>query len=190
MLYNLLIDWKTLGNTNPWLEPVQLQEMIDYMRLEGFITSPLNTNSTFIDDNLLIGSMIVSARERMEEFTGLTLRRRSFQIEFTNLAGDFEIPFQPVNSISYVYDDEGDSIPTDYFDVSMNNRLFRSPKLPNLQMVFEAGYSEVTIPKGLKEAIMKEVCYRYINRGDENVDGLSKEAVKIASAYKNTNWLG
>jgi uncharacterized phiE125 gp8 family phage protein len=190
MLYNLLIDWKTLSNTSPWTEPVQLQEMKDYLRIEGFITSPLNTQSAFLDDNLLIESMIVSARERMEEFTGLTLRRRSFQIEFTNLAGNFEIPFQPVNSISYVYDDEGDSISTDDFEVSLNNRLFKYPLWPNLQMIFEAGYSEQTIPKGLKEAIMKEVAYRYINRGDENVDGLSKEAMNLAARYKTTNWLG
>ena len=190
MLYNLLIDWKVISDVTPIEEPVQLDEMKNYLRLEGFITSPLNPASAFNDDNTLIESLIVSARERIEEFTGLYLRRRNFQIEFTNLAGNFEIPFQPVNSISYVYDDEGDSIPTDYFEVSMNRRLFKTPKLPNLQMVFQAGYSLATLPKGLKEAIMKEVAYRYINRGDENVDGLSKEAMKLASTYKTTNWLG
>jgi uncharacterized phiE125 gp8 family phage protein len=190
MLYNLLIDWKVVSDVTPIEEPVQLQEMKDYLRLEGFITSPLNTSSTFMDDNLLIESMIVSARERIEEFTGLTLRRRNFRIEFTNLAGNFEIPFQPVNSISYVYDDEGDSIATDDFEVSMNNRIFKSPHLPNMQMTFQAGYSLATLPKGLKEAIMKEVAYRYINRGDENVDGLSKEAMNLAARYKTTNWLG
>lgn len=190
MLYNLLIDWKSLGNTTPWVEPVQLQEVKNYLRIEGFITSPLNTQSTFNDDDVLIESLIVSARERMEEFTGLTLRRRTLQIEFTNLAGNFEIPFQPVNTITYVYDDEGDSISTDDFEVSMNKRLFKYPLLPNLQMIYEAGYSEVTIPKGLKDAIMKEVVYRYINRGDENVDGLSKEAMNLAARYKTVNWLG
>jgi hypothetical protein len=59
-----------------------------------------------------------------------------------------------------------------------------------MQMTFQAGYSLATLPKGLKEAVMKEVAYRYINRGDENVDGLSKEAMNLAARYKTTNWLG
>jgi hypothetical protein len=55
-------------------------------------------------------------------------------------------------------------------------------------MKYEAGYT--VLPKGLKDAMYKEVAYRYINRGDENVDWISKEAMALASKYKTTNWIG
>jgi hypothetical protein len=57
-----------------------------------------------------------------------------------------------------------------------------------MTMLYEAGYTD--LPKGLKDAMYKEVAYRYINRGDENVDGMSREAMNLASRYKTVNWLG
>jgi len=39
--------------------------------------------------------------------------------------------------------------------------------------------------------MLKEVAYRYMNRGDVNVDGISREAEVLASSYKtSTTWLG
>ena len=142
----------------------------------------------FDDDDALIADLITSARERIEEFTGLSLVPKTWEIEFTNLAGGFEIPFGPVTTILNVKDDEGDSISTDDFDVSLNGRILKNPKYENMTMLYEAGY--VTLPKGLKDAMYKEVAYRYINRGDENVDGMSREAMNLASRYKTANWLG
>jgi hypothetical protein len=113
---------------------------------------------------------------------------KTIEIEFTNLAGGFEIPFGPVTTILYLRDSEGDSISTDDFEVSLNGRILKDPKWQNMTMQYECGYS--VLPKGLKEAVMKEVAYRYINRGDENVDGLSREAMVLASKYKTANWIG
>jgi hypothetical protein len=56
-------------------------------------------------------------------------------------------------------------------------------------MLYDAGY--ITLPKRLKDAMLKEIAYRYENRGDVNVDGISKEATMLASTYKTTiTWLG
>jgi len=39
--------------------------------------------------------------------------------------------------------------------------------------------------------MLKEIAYRYINRGDINVDGMSREAMVLASSYKQPlTWLG
>ena len=55
-------------------------------------------------------------------------------------------------------------------------------------MNYDCGY--IDLPKGLKDAMYKEVAYRYINRGDENKEGMSREAMVLASKYKTANWLG
>lgn len=188
MLYNLLIDWEDQTNESGIVEPVSVQEIKNYLRLEGFIDSSESISSDFNDDDVLIADLITSARERLEEFTGLSLIPKTWHIEFTNLAGNFEIPFGPINAINALYDSEGNSIATDDFDTSFNLRTLKWPKYEDLQLNYEAGY--IVLPKGLKEAILKEVAYRYINRGDVNVDGISREAMALASKYKTDNWVG
>lgn len=188
MLYNLLIDWQDQTAESGITEPVTVSEMKNYLRLEGFIDSSESLSSEFNDDDVLIADLIRSARERIEEFTGLSLIPKTIEIEFTNLNGNFEIPFGPVNAINYLKDDEGDSISTDDYSTSFNLRVLKYPHWPEMTMSYEAGY--VVLPKGLKEAIMKEVAYRYINRGDENSEPISREAMNIASSYKTANWIG
>lgn len=167
---------------------VTVAEMKNYLRLEGFIDNSESISSDFDDDDNIIAELIVSARQRLEEFTGESFIPKTIEIEFTNLAGNFEIPFGPVTTILYLRNSEGDSISTDDFDVSLNGRILKTPKYEEMTMQYECGYT--VLPKGLKEAVMKEVAYRYINRGDENVDGMSREAMNLASRYKTTNWLG
>jgi len=188
MLYNLIIDWQDQTDESGITEPVTVEEVKNYLRLEGFIDSTESLSSEYDDDDTLIADLITSARERLEEFTGLSLIPKTWEIEFTNLAGNIEIPFGPVNEILYLYDDEGDSISTDDFKTSFNKRVLKSPTLENMRLQYEAGYAN--LPKGLKDAIYKEVAYRYINRGDENVDAISKEAMALASKYKTANWIG
>lgn len=178
----------TSGTQTTIDDVVTVAEMKNYLRLEGFIDQSESISSEFNDDDTIIEELIVSARERLEEYTGLTFVPKTIEIEFTNLAGNFEIPFGPINQILYLRDSEGDSISTDDFDISLNGRVLKYPTYENMTMQYECGYA--VLPKGLKEAVMKEVAYRYINRGDENVDGLSKEAMVLASKYKTANWIG
>ena len=188
MLYNLLIDWQDQTEESGIVEPVTLSEVKQYLRIEGFIDSTESLSSEFDDDDEIIDDLITSARERLEEYTGLSFIPKTWEIEFTNLAGDFEIPFGPINTIEYLRDDEGDSLSSDDFKVSFNGRVLRYPKWENMTMKYESGYA--VLPKGLKDAMYKEIAYRYINRGDENKEGLSKEAMVLASKYKTSNWLG
>jgi len=188
MLYNLLIDWQDQTAESGIVEPLTVSEVKNYLRLEGFIDSSESLSSEFNDDDVLIADLIRSARERMEEFTGLSLIPKTWEIEFTNLNGNFEIPFGPVLDILNLKDDEGDSISTDDYSTSFNMRVLKYPKWENMTMQYEAGY--VVLPKGLKDALYKEVAYRYIHRGDENNEGLSREAMNLASTYKTANWIG
>jgi hypothetical protein len=86
---------------------------------------------------------------------------------------------------------QGESLASDEleFTTSSNKRILKSPQYGNLVMLYDAGY--ITLPKRLKDAMLKEIAYRYENRGDVNVDGISKEATMLASTYKTTiTWLG
>lgn len=190
MYYNLLIDWEDQTNESGIVEPLTVQEVKNYLRLEGFIDSYESISSDFDDDDDLISDLITASREALEEYTGLSFIPKTWQIEFDNYDGYFEIPFGPVIDILELHP-QGESTATDELDftTSSNKRVLKTPTYGNLVMVYEAGYTD--LPKRLKDAMYKEVAYRYMNRGDINVDGISKEAIVLASTFKKVNtWLG
>lgn len=187
MLYNLLIDWEDQTIESGIVEPLTVAEVKNYLRLEGFIDDQDSLSTDFDDDNTLIADLITSARVRLEEYTGLSFVPKDWKIEFTNGAGNFAIPFGPVISINEIKDSEGNTINS--YSHSFTKAILYEPMYEGMTMEYAAGYT--TLPKGLKEAMYKEVAYRYINRGDINAEGLSKEAENLASIYKQPmTWLG
>jgi len=190
MYYNLLIDWEDQTNESGIVEPITLAEVKNYLRLEGFINDNTSITPTFNDDNTYILGLITASREALEEYTGLSFVPKTWQIEFDNYDGNFEIPFGPVLDIIELHP-QGESTATDEleFTTSSNKRILKTPTYGNLVMLYDAGFT--TLPKRLKDAMFKEIAYRYINRGDVNVDGISKEAMILASSYKQSlTWLG
>jgi uncharacterized phiE125 gp8 family phage protein len=189
MLHNLLIDWKDETAESGIVEPLTVQEVKNYLRLEGFIDNNESLATDFDDDNTLIAELITSARLGLEEYTGLSFIPKTWEIEFDNYAGNFEIPFGPVNSVNSLKDSQGDTISASEYSLSINNRVLKTPTWGELVLNYEAGYT--TLPARLKDAMLKDVAYRYMNRGDVNVDGISREAEVLASSYKTSpTWLG
>ena len=189
MLHNLLIDWEDQTAESGIVEPLTVQEVKNYLRLEGFIDNNESLATDFDDDNTLIADLITSARLGLEEYTGLSFIPKTWEIEFDNYAGNFEIPFGPVNSINSLTDSQGDTISATDYTLSINKRVLKDPTWGELVLNYEAGYT--TIPARLKDAMVKEVAYRYMNRGDVNVDGISREAEVLASSFKQSfTWLG
>lgn len=190
MNYNLLIaisDQTT--DSGIFEEPVGIDEVKSYLRLEGFIDNQESLATDFDDDDVLISELITSARLRLEEFTGLSFMPKKWEIEFDNYAGNFEIPMGPVTQVFELLDSEGNVIEATDYKLTVNKSALKYPTWGEMQMTYEGGYAN--LPKGLKEAMFKEIAYRYINRGDINVDGLSKEAQILAAPYKQTlTWLG
>lgn len=169
-------------------EPLTVQEVKDYLRLEGFIDDSESLSSDFDDDDTLISDLITSARVRLEEFTGLSFIPKTIEIEFTNLAGNFVIPFGPVNEItSLTYSGDDLTAITDYTTTNNLSKL-KTPLFENMIMTYEAGYE--TLPKGLKMAMLKQIAWDYTNRGDEKTE-LAYDAMVQASTYKEVGtWLG
>ena len=186
--YNLLIDYKDVTADSDITEPLTVQEVKDYLRLEGFIDDSESLSSDFTDDDTLIGELITSARVRLEDYTGLSFIPKTLEIEFTNLAGNFVIPFGPVTEItSLTYSDEDLTAITEYTTTNNLSKL-KTPLNENMIMTYEAGYA--TLPKGLKLAMLKQIAWDYTNRGDERKD-LAMDAMVQASSYKEVGtWLG
>jgi len=143
--------------------------------LEGFVDDLESTPSDFDDDDAFIEVLITSARMSLEEYTGLSFIPKTWEIELTNLAGNIELPFGPVNSITSVEDTEGNTLT--YTTTSGLKRL-KTPLRENVVVTYEAGYASA--PSWVKLAILNEAGFRYMNRGDENV-GISTSARAICS---------
>jgi hypothetical protein len=188
MRYNLLTDWQDLTNESGIVEPLTVQEVKNYLRLEGWIDNTFESPS-FDDDDAYISELITAARIGLEEYTGLSFVPKKYKIVFDNYAGNFEVPFGPVNSIDKVEDSEGNIISQNEYSMSISLSYFKEPTWGTLVLTYFCGYE--FLPARLKDAMYKEVAYRYMNRGDENVNGISREAEVLASSYKTTmTWLG
>jgi hypothetical protein len=184
--YNVIIDCADVTADSSVTEPLTLQEVKDYLRLEGFIDDSESLSTDFDDDDTLIEELITSCRERLELFTGLSFVPKSYEVELTNLAGYITLPFGPVNDITSVTDVSGTAL---VYTTTNNLSKLKTPLRENLIVTYDCGYS--TLPKGLKEAMLKEIAYRYENRGDIANEGLSQAALFLASRFKEVNtWLG
>lgn len=143
------------------------------------------TNFDFDDD--LIQMLITGARERLEIFTGCSLIPKRIQAVITNLCGMTSLPAGPVTGDVTATDSEGTEIVAG--DIKLVGSKFPDLKLPmqcEMTLTYNAGYS--TLPKGLKNAILAEVAYRYENRGDESPDaGICKAAIVLANPYKRAS---
>jgi len=168
-------------------EPVTVQQVKNWLRLEGFIDDSESLSTDFEDDDIIIADLITSARQRLEAWTGLSFIPKSYKIEFTNLAGYFNIPFGPVTEITSLKLAEGEDELE--YTTTFNNKSLKTPCYENMVMEYDAGY--VTLPKGLKDALLSEIAYRYEHRGEEMDDkGLCLAAMNKAAAFKEVDtWL-
>ena len=182
--YNLIIDY-TDTTGSPADEPLTVQEVKDYLRLEGFIDDSESSSTEFDDDDTLITELIQSTRERLELFTGLSFIPKSYEVELTNLAGYIALPFCPINDITSVEDVNGTTLT---YTTSNNLSKLKTPVQANIIVTYDCGYA--TLPKALKEAMLKEIAYRYEHRGDEENSGICQAALNLASPYKEVStWL-
>lgn len=183
---NRLISFKETTAASGVTEPLTLQEVKDYLRLEGYLDPSDSISTEFDDDDSLIEDLITSARESLELFTGLSFVAKTWQIEFDNPLGWFELPNGPVTSITSVENSSGDDVT---YTATIDLAKIKTPCLLEMQAEYEAGYD--VLPVALKQAILAEVAYRYIHRGDEfEGGGICNAAIVLASPFKEVStWL-
>lgn len=96
-------------------EPITLEEAYQHLRVDPIDSS----DTTGRPDDDLIRSLISSAREYCENFTGLALVMKTFEVSFSAWPDPIELPHPPVVSIDRITisDDSSDAAidPADYW---------------------------------------------------------------------------
>jgi uncharacterized phiE125 gp8 family phage protein len=162
-------------------EPVSLDEMKDYLRLEGYVDSAESTSDELSDfdfDDRLLTELITTSREKVESLTGTYLLPKTIEIHFTNGCGMIGLP-GPFTELTELLDSEGTEITSDNYKLIGNQWKYLAwPCYCEMTATLEVGYP--VCPKDLKKEIMRYVAYLYENRGDESVEPFS---FKIAGKY-------
>lgn len=172
-------------------EPVTVTEFKTYARF------------TLSDEDTLIGELITSARLRLEAFTGRSFGEKTINAYWQTFSKEVELPYPPVTaitSVSTIYKGESTALVSgeDYYTTGLDLKILNLVNVPSwkwgvtktsLSVIFTAGYT--TLPKALKEAILKEANTAWLNRENFMTDvikggtePLSNEAKMLAQPYR------
>lgn len=189
--YNLILSVDDVSESAPTIAdyPVTKEEVKNYFRLQGFEDSD-GSISTFDTDDDLIDDLIIEATEAVEDYCNISIVNRTIKAVVTNLAGYQELPKGPVVSITSFKDSDDNDISTSDYDlIGESFKQIVSPNYELMKITYAAGYGDA-VPKGLKNAILAEIAYRFIHRGDEMDDnGICQSAMQRASRFKRDGWL-
>jgi len=156
---NRLVDY-TFDDTEPVVEPVTLNEVKEYLRIDPGVS---------YEDNLLT-DLITAAREETEKYTGCSLIARNVTA-ILELVNRHELPYGPVKSV--VNEDQYKLIGKDFPRVEGCGRI---------EITYSAGFDPV--PKGLKEAVLAKIASMYENRGDEDRKHDAEQYYERAFKYR------
>jgi uncharacterized phiE125 gp8 family phage protein len=175
---NYIYDFTVATVDSPVSEPVSLTEAKQYCRV------------TNITEDDLIELMIKAARETIEVATGLSLVSKSMVVYFNNIDGNFEVPFGPINNVTFeLFDMQQDGAEVPAADIRMIGNDFpklTSPRFPNLKATYYGGYNDQPasiIPQDLKIAILDQVSYNYENRGLDGGMGICEKSWRACQRW-------
>ena len=159
-------------------EPVTVAEARDYLRI-----------TTTAEDSL-IAEMITDARERLEKFTNLSFGVKTLKCRWDYVNGWVEIPYQPNAVISACVNDA--NVALTYETKGLEYKYLYCNNATGVTITYTAGFT--TLPKALKEAILKEVSTSYENRENYYIEGtfneVSNDAKRLAQSYSRNTLLG
>ena len=159
-------------------EPVSVQEAKDYMRISN------NEEDTLIEE------LITSARQRLEGFTNRSFGTKTLKVRWNELNGWQELPYSPIQSITSVVNDDLTALT--YESKGLEVKQVEVFSFDGVIVQYVAGFT--TLPKALKEAILKEVSTSYENRENyilaDSATILSNEAKALASRFSRNTLLG
>lgn len=138
-------------------EPVSVADLKQWLRMRTAITA----------DDALLESIIKVARIQIERYTGLSLISRTVNCWLRNEMNMVELPFGPVDEITFLKDNDGNELVEDDGYELKGTEFFRidAPGYHRIEAEYTAGYS--TVPENLITAIKRQAAWIYEHRGDE-----------------------
>lgn len=185
--YNNILDTIDITTGSGGAEPVTLQVMKNYLKLQGFIDNNDSTSvDDFEDDDDLIEEMITAARQYLEQALGISIISHTWKaVGATNQAGYLQLRFGPVTEVTSIINCEGDAVEYED-DTERAGDYLITPNLTGMQIEYEAGFE--TVPKSIISEIKRIVAYMYSHRGDEA--GLDQYVITpMAKQYNRKPWL-
>jgi len=162
--YNIILDTKDISDVSDGVaEPVSLQEMKDYLRLEGLE----GVGDDFDFDDEKIEEFITTARQTLEETLGISIVDHTYQATgVTNQAGYIQLRYGPVKEITEVLNEDDDAYESD--DIKRVGDYLKKPCDCNMTVTYTAGWDTGKLPKPLVTEIKRMVAYMYEHLGDED----------------------
>ncbi len=168
--------------TDTVTEPVTVQTLKNYLNIDFDLW------------DTLLGVMNISARVRLEKYSGCTFVTKTLIATFGNTSNSLEIPYGPIQSITHVksIDESGTKTTlvegTDYI---VTGNLFKTIKFYNtgtpIEIEYVAGWTDSTLPADLRIAIMKQVAMDFEYRegtSDSKTEELSNSARGLCKLHR------
>ena len=146
----------------------------------------IDSGNTDFDSRLT--KFITETRQYIEEITGLSLIDRTVTVVIS-YESSFGFPFGPLVS----FDSASRPTGINEYEVLVNNDDYEIEfgkftwysGFNNIKLIYDAGYTEDTLPAGLKMAWLNEIARRFENRGDSDVP----DPNGLLNSYKDLEWL-
>lgn len=153
MCSNKLLDKKV--TTFPTVEPVTLADFKLWASID------------FDEKDTVLTSLIVAARELLEEKYDIGIALKMITAIVDNSCGGIEIPGAPVGTVTGK-DQNGNAV--DLTIIGFDHKFVESPCSCYLSLEYESGYDTAETPEVLKTAIKQQVLWMFEHLGDENFD--------------------
>jgi len=177
MPYSYLNDY-TLTDVSPVVEVITVAEAKQYCRVDNTV------------ENDLFEELITQSRQAVEKAANISIIPKTAIVWFNNEAGNFELPFGPIDIESViVYDDNQNGLELTSPTLKIIGSEYPKvvfPLYPNLRATYEMGYT--TCPKELKIAMLDQINYGYENRGmDVNDLGICEKTWRVCQRWTRTS---
>jgi hypothetical protein len=180
--FNAIHNVDDISGSGGITEPVTLQEVKDYLRLEGFRFDDDSPADEFDFDDSLLTSMIIEGRMWCEKYTGIHLVPKTLQVTATNGSGFIELPGPVTGTIATTYKTDGTAVTGAEWVGTIFPKLITTYS-GMLILQYEAGYG-TDCPEWAKNAIKAYVAWAYEHRGDEELPGSPIRAASICRPYR------
>lgn len=173
-MYNFIIDY-TQENFGQFNEPVTVAEAKQYCRV---------TNE---EENELFMDLITQSRQAFEKAANVSITPKIITLWFTNLAGNFQLPFGPMTEFISLTDVNDNEVPTNVYKlIGGQYPNLQRPEYANMTAVYTTGMA--TVPAEIKTAILDQINYGYENRGMDVDDmGICEKTWRVCQRWTRTS---
>ncbi len=184
MLINQIIDIQEDYDSGDVTEPVTLQQLKNYLRVEGFVDE--SGEHEFDFDDSLLTDMIREARIWLEKYTGQYIVPRSLTVVLLNQAGNFRLPGPMLGGVTTLLDYNDKAIDAANYKV-IGDKLITCFD-DRVSATYQVG--QETPDVWVKNAILAYCADHYEHRGDEQSPAPNERAAQIARPHRRTRSWG